>query len=291
MKTDIYYRLDPAPLAEMVAWDRRRRRKPAVVVASAGTVSSGAVDPLEELADLCAEEGMWLHVDGAYGALAAAAPSGAWMRPALARADSLSLDPHKWLFVPIDTSCLLVRDPDHLRRFFSLVPEYLKVSREETPEDISHPMEKTIELTRRFRALRIWMTLKVFGATAIRRTIEAHLRMARKFASWVEASPRYQLLAPVMTSNVCLRRIPASLARPGAAGRERELERLNQEIIDRLNRGGGIFLSHCRLGGRFALRVCITHLRTGEEDIIRLWNRLEEVSLEAESELRAPPSR
>ena len=279
IKTDREYRLKPEALAEAVAWDREEGRQPAAVIATAGTIRSGAVDPLETIADLCEEEGVWLHVDGAYGALSAIAPSGAWLRRGLARADSLSLDPHKWLFVPIDTSCLLVRDGDHMRQFFSFVPEYLKGSEVESRGALPNPMEHTIELSRRMRALRIWMTLKVYGLHAIQERIEEHLQLAKELATWVEAARRYELLAPVMTSVVCFRRLPARSA-TGAA-----LDELNEEIMARLNARDGLAMSHCRLGSSFSLRVCITHLRTKKEHVEHLWQVVNEVSEEVEKEM------
>lgn len=282
IKTDGEYRLKAESLAEAVAWDREEGRRPAAVIATAGTICSGAVDPLETIADLCEEERLWLHVDGAYGALAAVAPSAAWMRAGMARADSISLDPHKWLFVPIDTSCLLVRDRDHLRRFFTLVPEYLKVSKGEGTDELPHPMEHTIELTRRMRSLRLWMTLKVYGIRAIRDKIEEHLQLARELASWVEASPDFELMAPVTTSVVCFRRIPAAPSRPTPST---TLNQLNQTIMDRVNARGGVFTSHCRLRGEFCLRACITHLRTTRQDVERLWRVVGEVSRQTEREL------
>ena len=285
VKTDSGFRMNPAALAEAIAWDREKGRKPAAVVASAGTVSSGAVDPLQALSDVCREEGLWLHVDGAYGALSAAAPSGAFLRAGLVRADSLSLDPHKWLFVPIDASVLLVRDPARLRRAFSLFPEYLKVRGPEAGGDLPHPMESTIELTRRFRALKIWMTLKHQGARSIRERIDTHLQLARRLGSWVDATPGFERLAPVETSIVCFRRVPAGLEPHSAAEREKLLDRLNEEILERLNRAGEFFLSHCRLGGRYSLRVCITHLRTTEEHLARLWDAVRLTSASAEREM------
>jgi len=233
------------------------------LVATAGTIGSGAVDPLEELSEVCREMDLWLHVDGAYGALAAIAPSGALFRAGLASADSLSLDPHKWLFVPIDTSCLLVKDVVSMRRFFTVIPEYLKVSA--TEQEAPQPMESTIELSRRFRALRLWMVLKAYGALAIRSRIEEHLALARKLASWIEEDSDFELAAPVETSTVVFRFVPG-----GRLGPE-DLDRLNEAMLDRLNREPALFLSRNRLRGRFTLRACVTGLRTTEEDVRRLW--------------------
>jgi len=263
LPTDDSFHLTPAVLREAIARDRARGLSPAAVVATAGTIGSGAVDPLEELSEVCREMGVWLHVDGAYGALAAAAPSGAFLRSGLASADSLSLDPHKWLFVPIDTSCLLVRDVVSMRRFFTVIPEYLKVSASE--REVPQPMESTIELSRRFRALRLWMVLKVYGAEAIRGRIEEHLRLTRLLASWIQSDPDFELTAPVETSTVAFRYVPAKGLGPD------ELDRLNEAMLDRLNREPALFLSRNRLRGRFTLRACITSLRTTEEDVHRLW--------------------
>lgn len=262
-------RMRPDALQKAIRSDRASGLRPTAVVATAGTIGSGAVDPLVALAEVSREEGLWLHVDGAYGALAAAAPSGAWMRAGLASADSLSLDPHKWLFVPIDTSCLLVRDPDFLRRLFNVVPEYLKVSAAEQ-QDVHQPMQHTIELSRRFRALRLWMALKTYGARSIRSKIEEHLALARMLASWVEAEPGFELAAPVETSTVAFR-----YGSPGLASGEASDER-NERIFDCLSRRPGLFVSRNRLRGRFTLRACITHLRTTESDVRRFWDACRE---------------
>ncbi len=282
--TDDDYRMRVDALERSIIEDHEKGRNPCAVIASAGTIGSGAVDPLEEISHVCRKKGMWLHVDGAYGALAATAPRGAWMRSGLARADSVSLDPHKWLFVPIDASCLLVQDADHMRRFFTLVPEYLKVSQAET-ESVHHPMEYTIELSRRFRALKIWMVLKVHGTDAVQKLIDHHLELAAELGDWVKGTPDFELLAPVMTSVVCFRRMPRSASRLPEAESERRLDALNTELLERINRYGGLFLSHCRLDGRFALRVCITHLRSRREDIERLKGALVEIASAVEAEM------
>jgi aromatic-L-amino-acid decarboxylase len=274
LPADDTFHLSPALVREATTRDRAAGLTPAAVIATAGTIGSGAVDPLEQLGEVCRDLGLWLHVDGAYGALAAAAPSGSFLRAGLDAADSLSLDPHKWLFVPIDTSCLLVKDVDSMRRFFTLVPEYLKVSASD--QEVAQPMESTIELSRRFRALRLWMSLKVYGADAIRARIEEHLQLARSLAAWVESDPRFELSAPVETSTVAFRYFPSSDLS------DRELDRLNEALFDRLNREPGLFLSRNRLRERFTLRACITGLRTREEDVARLWRACRE----ATSELR-----
>ncbi|HEY7696850.1 MAG TPA: pyridoxal-dependent decarboxylase, partial [Vicinamibacteria bacterium] len=184
---------------------------------------------------------------------------------------------HKWLFVPIDTSCLLVRDVASMRRFFTVIPEYLKVSAAE--QEVPQPMESTIELSRRFRALRLWMALKAYGADAIRGRIEEHLTLARKLASWIEEDADFELSAPVETSTVAFRHVPG----PGSGLDDAQLDRLNETMLDRLNREPALFLSRNRLRGRFTLRACITNLRTTERDVHRLWDACRKVA----SELRA----
>jgi aromatic-L-amino-acid decarboxylase len=285
IKTDDQFRMSAKALAESVAWDKEKGRRPAAVVATAGTVGCGAVDPLETLADFCSEEGLWLHVDGAFGALAAAAPTGAWMRRGLCCADSLSLDPHKWLFVPIDASCLLVRDGAHLRRLFSIEAEYLRLRGAEAAGDFHHPMESSLELTRRFRALKIWMSIKTEGAGVLRERIEGHLQLARRLGEWVRATPGFELLAPVATNVVCFRRTPEPALALPPTERARALDRLNEELLERVNRAGGLFLSHCRLRGAYSLRACVTGLRTTGRDLERLCRVVEEASSAVEKEL------
>lgn len=263
LPADDAFHLSPIVLRKAIEQDRSRGLSPAAVVATAGTIGSGAVDPLVELSEVCRQMGLWLHVDGAYGALGAVAPSGAFLRAGLASADSLSLDPHKWLFVPIDTSCLLVKDVVSMRRFFTVIPEYLKVSASE--KEVFQPMESTIELSRRFRALRLWMVLKAYGAEAVRARIEEHLALARRLGSWIESDREFELAAPIETSTVAFRYVSATGLPP------EELDRLNEAMLDRLNRQPGLFLSRNRLRGRFTLRACITNLRTTEKDVRRLW--------------------
>ena len=274
VETDDALRIRPDALEAAIEADVRDGANPAAVVAAAGTIGSGAVDDLEALGSLCERRGLWLHVDGAYGALAAAAPSCAWMRAGLARADSLSLDPHKWLFVPIDVSCLLVRDLDFMRQFFGVKAEYLRVVASETTGDVHQPMEHTVELSRRFRALKLWMVLKAFGARSMRAIIEEHLQLARTFAGWVEQDEEFELSAPVVTSTVCFRYRPSWLPGRGMSEQEEqgELDRVNEAMLHEVNRRPGLFISRNRLRGRFTLRACVTSLRTREVDLRRLWD-------------------
>ncbi len=260
--SDADHRLDPAALAAMVAADRAAGRLPIAVVATAGTTSSTSVDPVAEVAALCEREGLWLHVDAAYGGSAAVCPE---LRPLFAgweRADSIVVNPHKWLFVQIDCSVLLVRDPGALKAAFSLVPEYLRT---DEPE-VTNLMDLGPQLGRRFRALKLWMVIRAFGVEGLAARIREHCRLARLFAAWVAAEPGFELAAPVPFAAVCFR---AVVAGGGAAQ-----DRFNERLLARVNAAGPVFLSHTALAGRTTLRVAIGNLRTTEAHVAEAWELL-----------------
>ncbi len=225
------------------------------VVATIGTTSSTAIDPIVELADLCAEEGVWLHVDAAYAGAAAVCPE---LRPLFAgweRADSVGVNPHKWLFTPMDCSAFFTRRPDDLRRAFSLVPEYLRVD-----EDVVSLSEYSVPLGRRFRALKLWAVLRCYGREGLQVVIREHVRLAALFADWVSAEPGWEICAPYPFSLVCFRR----------DGSDED----NEALLERVNATGEVFLSHTRLGGRFVLRLAIGSARTTEDDVRLAWDVL-----------------
>ncbi len=256
------HRLDASALAERVAADRGAGRLPLAVVATAGTTSATSVDPIAAIADVAERERLWLHVDAAYAGSAAICPE---LQPLFAgweRADSIVTNPHKWLFVPFDCSLLYVRDEETLRRAFSLVPEYLQTA----DGEVRNLMDLGIQLGRKFRALKLWMVLRAFGAEGLRERIRTHCRLARSFASWVEADARFELAAPVPFSTVCFR-----LRGVGAGADER-----NQRLLEAVNARGPVFLSHTRLGGRYVLRVAIGNLRTTGEHLETAWRLLRE---------------
>jgi aromatic-L-amino-acid decarboxylase len=259
---DAEHRMDAGALAARIAADRAAGRLPLAVVATAGTTSATSVDPLAALADIAERERLWLHVDAAYAGSAAICPE---LQPLFAgweRADSIVTNPHKWLFVPFDCSVLYVREEATLQRAFSLVPEYLQTGDGEG----RNLMDLGIQLGRKFRALKLWMVLRAFGAEGLRERIRAHCRLARDFASWVEADARFELAAPVPFSTVCFR-----LAGGGADTDER-----NRRLLEAVNARGPVFLSHTRLGGRYVLRVAIGNLRTTSAHVETAWRLLRE---------------
>ncbi|MCC9308870.1 pyridoxal-dependent decarboxylase [Kitasatospora sp. RB6PN24] len=249
-------RIDPAALRAEVAADRAAGRLPFLVVASAGTVNTGAVDAFEPIADLCAEEELWLHVDGAYGAFGVLDPAIAHRYAGLDRADSLALDPHKWLGVPVDCGCALVRDPEQLRGTFSLVPSYLR----DEEGGLGWFSEYGIEQTRPFRSLKVWATIAHRGRDGIAADVAHCTRLARRLGELVAADPALELLAPVDTSVVAFRARPAGLA-------EAELNALNRALPLAVQRRGRAFVTGTLLGDREALRACLINAATSEADL------------------------
>ncbi len=267
---DHAYRMDAGALGRAIAEDRAAGFTPFAVTATAGTTSTTSFDPLPAIADLCQRERLWLHVDAAYGGMAAALPEQRRALEGWERADSIVVNPHKWLFVPIDFSALYTRRPEVLRAAFSLVPDYLR-----TPEDGIAPnlMDYGVSLGRRFRALKLWMVMRAFGVEGIRQRLRQPLRLARLFREWVEADPGFEVVAPTPMSVVCFR---ACLPGHGEA----EADLLNQQVADAVNASGEAFLSTTRLHGRLTLRLAVGNLRTTETHVARAWQLLQTATAE-----------
>jgi aromatic-L-amino-acid decarboxylase len=246
-------------LEAALAEDRAAGIRPIAVVATIGTTSSTSVDDVEAVASIAQREGIWLHVDAAYAGVMAMVPEFEWMRAGLDRADSIVVNPHKWLFIPFDLSVLFTPRMDIIRQAFSLTPEYLK-----TPETgaVKNLMDTGIQLGRRFRALKLWAVLRYFGAEGIRERLREHCRLAQLFASWVDADSGWERVAPVPFSVVCFR----------ADGDDA----LNHRIIEHVNRSGDVFISHTSLNGRIVIRLAIGNLRTEERHLQRAWDLLRE---------------
>ncbi len=260
---DDAFRMKPEALAAAIAADRAAGFHPLAVVATTGTTSTTSVDPVPGIADICEREDLWLHVDAAYGGAAAILPEMAWVLEGAGRADSLVVNPHKWLLTPFDLSVLFCRHMDLLREAFSLVPEYLRTSE---PPEVRNLMDTGVQLGRRFRSLKLWFILRYFGAEGMRARVAEHLRLARTLAGWIDADPGFERLAPVPMSVVCFRAAPAALRGDAAA-----IDGLNERLLQALNASGEIFLSHTKLRGAFTLRLAIGHVRTTEAHVAAAW--------------------
>lgn len=263
VESDADLRLSPAALDAAIRADLAEGRIPMAVVASAGTVNTGAIDPIDAIADICAEHGVWLHVDGAYGAPAilTAAYRDA-LRP-IARADSLAIDPHKWMYVPVEAGVVLVRDASAMRDTFSLVPPYLRIDGDE--HGVLGPpwfSEFGIQQTRGFKALKVWMSLKHHGVDGYRRLIEHDLALATHLARLVEDADDFECLHPRGLSIVCFRYAPAALR-----GNEPALDVLNRRVLSEMQLGGEAFVSSTVIRGQFWLRACIVNHRATDADV------------------------
>ena len=260
--TDDSYRIRVDQLKRAVTEDRRAGRKPAIVVGNAGTVNTGAIDPLDELADLCAAEGLWFHADGAYGAMASISPRLKPLFRGLERADSVAADPHKWLYVPYEAGATLVREPGRMAAAFQQPAPYLV---HDPASPVRGPVsfnERGPELSRGFKALKVWMGMKRHGRRGYAAAVEHDLAMARLLADEIRERPDFELLAEPVLSIVNFR------YRPGepAVGAD-DLDRLNQRIVNRLVGSGAFFLAPTRLHGRVSMRVAIVNFRTRAEDL------------------------
>lgn len=258
--SDASFRMRVDVLEEAMAADLAAGHRPVAVVATVGTTSTTSADPVQEIAELCGRHGVWLHVDAAYAGSAAVCPE---MRHSFAgweRAQSIVMNPHKWLFTPVDCSVLFVREPERLRAAFSLVPEYLETS----DEGVTNLMDLGVQLGRRFRALKLWMVIRRFGVEGLREAIREHCAMARELARWVEEAEGFEVCAPVPFSVVCFRWLP-----PGRS--PEEIEESNRALMKMVNADGSIFISHTELDGRYVLRVAIGNLKTTREHIAAAW--------------------
>lgn len=265
------FEMDIDELSGAIARDRSAGLHPIAIVATVGTTSSTSADPVAAAAEIAERERLWLHVDAAYAGAVAIVPELRGPFAGWERADSVVINPHKWLFTPLDASLLLTRRMETLRAAFSLVPEYLRTLDREAP--VRDYNEYTPQLGRRFRALKLWIQLRWFGLEGLRRRIRRHIELAQEFASWVDADPDWERLAPVPFSTVCFRYRPAS--HPGDDGDdEPALDARNAGIIDAVNRSGDVFLSHTRLNGRFTIRLAVGSLRTEARHVERAWELL-----------------
>ena len=260
--TDEEFRMLPDELDKAINEDKKNGWLPFCVVATVGTTSTTSIDPVDKIADICERENLWLHVDGAHGGTAAILPEMRWIIKGIERADSFLVNPHKWLFNPVDISAFYTRKPDILKRAFSLVADYLK-----TPEEniVDNYMDYGIQLGRRFRALKLWFVIRYFGVEGIRERLRYHLYLGKEFTKWVDGYPDFERVAPVPMSTICFRIHPQNI------NDENELEKLNLRFYDELDKSSEIMVSHTRLKGRYVLRVNMTGLRMELKHIEKAW--------------------
>jgi aromatic-L-amino-acid decarboxylase len=268
--TDSEFRMDVKALAAAIEEDKAQGMLPFCVVATVGTTSTSSIDPVSEIVPICEKHMMWLHVDAAYAGSAAVVPELRHILAGCERADSLVVNPHKWLFTPFDLSVLYCRHLDLLRRAFSLVPEYLRTPEQ---ENVRSGSDYGVQLGRRFRALKLWMVIRYFGHEGLAARIREHCRLAKLFASWVEADPNWELMAPLPLALVCFRACPKIETSDGPA---RDLEALNETIMHGVNATGKALLSHTKLNDKLTLRLSIGNIRTTEKHVRQVWELLNE---------------
>jgi aromatic-L-amino-acid decarboxylase len=249
-------------LSEAIEEDVSAEYLPICVIPTIGTTSSTSIDPVAAIADICERHKIWMHVDAAYAGPTAIIPE---MRPLFngwERADSIVMNPHKWLFTPFDLSILYCRDLGMMKQAFSLVPEYLKTSEQAT---VKNGMDYGIQLGRRFRSLKLWFVIRYFGREGIIARLSEHIRLARLFASWVEESENWEMLAPLPFALVCFRACPAGVA---------DLDAFNEKLMNAVNATGEAYLSHTKLNGKFTLRLSVGSIRVEERHIVKVWELL-----------------
>ena len=257
--SDANFRMNVAALREAISADLRKEFKPLAVIATVGTTSTASVDPVQEIAAVCAEHQMWLHIDAAYGGGLAVLPECKWVTDGFELADSIVINPHKMLFVPFDFNVLYVREIERLGRVFTLVPEYLRG--DAAGAEINY-MDYGVQLGRRFRAIKAWMVWRTFGREGVAARIREQLRLAQLFTSWVKADARFELSAPTVMGVVCFR---------FKAANDAESDRRNSQLVETINAGGETYLMQTKLRGRTVMRLGLGNVLTTEQHLARVW--------------------
>lgn len=267
IEVDERFAMRPDRLAEQIAQDRRNGRIPAFVCATVGTTSSNAIDPLPEIGRICRREGVWLHVDAAMAGTAALCPELRFIHEGLELADSYCMNPHKWMFTTFDCDAFWVADRAALIRTLSILPEYLRNRATESGAVIDY-RDWHVQLGRRFRALKLWLVIRHYGAEGLRHHVRRHVELAQQFVRWIEASPDFELAAPAPLNLVCFRH------RAGDA--------FNQALLERLNASGRLYITHTTLAGRYVLRLCVGQTHTEERHVEDAWRQIRETAQELE---------
>ena len=258
----------PDELERAIDADRKNGYIPCCVVATVGTTSSTGMDPLRPIGQICERLGLWFHVDAAMAGTAAILPEMRQILDGIEFADSFVFNPHKWLFTNFDCSAYFCKDTEALTSTFEILPEYLKT---DADRQVKNFRDWGIPLGRRFRALKLWFVIRYYGIRKLRQKIRSHIELAKEFESWIRNDPRFKLMAPVTINLVCFRYHPSHKSFP-----EEELERINKDIMDRLNRSGKMFITHTKLKGKFTLRLCIGQTNTTHEHVQKAWERLQD---------------
>jgi aromatic-L-amino-acid decarboxylase len=255
---DDKFRMISHELQKAISEDRKNGWLPFCVVATVGTTSTTSIDPVREIGKICRKENLWLHVDAAYGGIAAVIPKMKYIFYGIEFADSIVVNPHKWMFTPIDLSAFYTTKPEILKRAFSLGAEYLKTSED---SEVTNYMDYGLQLGRRFRSLKLWFIIRYFGVEGIQNRIAEHLRLANEFADWIHAHRDFEKMAPTPFSVVCFR------AHPNSVDDKNELNALNEKLLEEINKTGKLFLSNTKLNGKFVIRIAISGIRTKEKNI------------------------
>ncbi len=271
INVDDKFRMITEELQNAIEEDKKSGWLPFCVVATIGTTSTTSIDPLKEIAKICNENNIWLHVDAAYGGTAAVLPEMKYIFEGLENADSIVVNPHKWMFTPIDLSAFYTKKPEILKRAFSLIPEYLKTNVDNTVENY---MDYGIQLGRRFRALKLWFIIRYFGVEGIQNRIREHINLTKKFSGWLKENNGFEILAPSPFSVLCFRYHPKNL------NDENQLNELNEKLLNKINETGELFLSHTKLNGKFTIRIAISGLRTEERHVKKAWELIKKKSEE-----------
>ncbi len=261
------FKMIPVKLKEAIEEDKAKGYFPLCIIATIGTTSTTSVDPLKEIAEIAKSNNIWLHVDAAHAGVTAMLPEMAKHFKGIELADSMVVNPHKWLFTPIDLSVFYTRHRAVLKRAFSLVHEYLKTAED---DKVINYMDYGIQLGRRFRSLKLWFIIRYFGTEGLKKRIEEHLRLGQKFKNWIEQSNKFELLAPVPFSTVCFRAV-----NPGM--KENEQNDFNSLLMDEINKTGKLFLSHTKLDDKFTIRLVISGIRTEERHVEQAWDLINEI--------------
>ena len=264
--SDAKFEMDVATMRELITQDRHEHFRPLAAVATVGTTSTASVDPIPDIARVCREHKMWLHIDGAYGAGLALLPECKSLTGGWDEADSIVINPHKMLFVPFDFSVLYVRELERLRRVFALVPEYL---RGDTVEAEKNYMDYGVQLGRKFRALKAWMVFRTFGRAGMAARIRDHLRLAKLLGDWIKMDNRFELAAPITMGVVCFRFIAADADR---------IDMVNSEIVEGINASGRAYLTQTKLHGRTAMRIGLGNVLTTEQHLRNVWELIQETA-------------